>query len=855
MPYSDNLYSTLDDESDIQPIGESSHQHGAQGFGVNPQHSPLDAHNSAADAYADHNASASGVGVVDDEDPHLFSPTDGYFGTVIGTSTGTVVPASSNVPYVPNVLVEDPSLQRSAAEGKAREAEEERRQNAPGSSSPDDGYTSSTYPSHTTPANGPSSAYSMAPTQQSVAPSGEAAYYGPSSSSHIPPTATPSSYTPYSTRRSAYHGEPFPFLPREAPPAYTPSPTSPSNTSFGHARNYSTFSQSTDTTVVNMGRPDETQGLLAHQPQSMRDDNGRGDLNDEGSPVWKSRLRGVRQHVNWSSCKIALVGLLLLLVAAGFLGSVITGAKGTSGRHNPAIDHPKTQPGQPSMSYPELDGGFNWEAPNACKDAQIPRPIQTFDVTFGTDKQLVVLQRMAEDDGHRDWSQIHVQGAVVFRRASSGTPQSAVTMEIAVTDDRIPVDTAWNAESGMLKIIVPHRLEWAQERPRACVNVKATVWVPEASELSRLVVDVVHLEIKLLDNLSLSVAEGSKLSSTVGLIVAASTGATARDDALIDVGAPDSFAFHSRIIEAKTTSASIKGAWPLYDYLGLQSVSGNIKVSIEPKDVDNDAPKPAILYIKSLSGDVDFREPIHEAEHTFRLAQAFQPAERHEAEIVAGTLLPPRDYRVDVHTTSGDITGAAAFSSSAGFKTTSGTISLDLLPVLASSLAEPKAKSVSLSTSSTSGATDLRVLDPLWVDQNGGSNDDGNDKISRGKPVYIALKGLPTPQPQFHMPSTGPTSPRNEVGEQPPFRLLSTHSTTSANMKLRFPGSWEGDIALSSLTGLLQVGGEGVKLIKAGSDWPGVNKRVLARKGETGAGGRIGAKSTSGDIDVWVGRK
>ncbi|KAJ4306821.1 hypothetical protein N0V88_000192 [Collariella sp. IMI 366227] len=364
------------------------------------------------------------------------------------------------------------------------------------------------------------------------------------------------------------------------------------------------------------------------------------------------------------------------------------------------------------MRYPDLDRGFDWEGSNSCKNAKIFRPTQTFDATFGTDKQLVVVQKNNGDD-HRGWNQINVQGAIILRRAGSGTPKSAVTVEVAVTDDRIPVDTSWDAKKGTLQIVVPYKIDWTDDRQRACVNIRATVWVPEGGELSRLAVDAVQLDILLLDNLSLSVAEGSKLTSTVGTIVSASTGVYEKDKALVDTGAPDSYIFNSRIIEAKTTSANIRGAWPLYDYLGLQSTSGNIKVFISPKDGDHDIPKPATLYVKSLSGDVVLREPIHEAEHTFRLAQALAPTDRHQAETMAEKLLPPRDYRVDVHTTSGDITAEAAFSSSAGFRSTSGTISLDLLPVQDKSLADSGAKQPVLNTASTSGTMDVRVLEPL----------------------------------------------------------------------------------------------------------------------------------------------
>jgi hypothetical protein len=329
MPYSDNLYSALDDDSDIEPIGEPSGQHGDGGLGVARWDARLDT--GSTDTRADDEAAPSTTDAVDAEDPQLFSPTDGYFGTTTDTSPGTVMPgASSNVPYVPNVLVEDPSLQRSTAEGKAREAQLERTRNGQGFSNADDG-DASAHPSQTAPAfrNGPSFAHPMSPTQQSTAPSSRsgATYYPPSSSTRTPPTATSSSYTTYSPPRSTYRGEPFPFLPSEAPPAYTPSPTSPSNPQGlgATSRNYNTFSQTADATV-NMGRPEETQGLLAHQPQSMRD-HSPGDL-DEESNTWRGRLKSVRQHANWRSCKGVLIALLLLLVTAGFLTSLVSGTSG-----------------------------------------------------------------------------------------------------------------------------------------------------------------------------------------------------------------------------------------------------------------------------------------------------------------------------------------------------------------------------------------------------------------------------------------------------------------------------------------------------------------------------------------------
>ena len=330
MPYSDNLYSALDDDSDFEPLGESSSHHGERGLGVALTHTTLDTNVGFAESPGEEHAAswAGPVDVVDVEDPQLLSPTDGYFiSTVTDDASETVVPASSSVPYVPNVLVEDPSLRRSTAEGKEREAAQERTRNGQGFSNVDGEDT----PAHSsltaaTSRNGPSSAHTVSPPQQSITPS-SATYHTPSSSTHITPAATPSSYTAYSPRRPPYHGEHFPFIPREAPPAYTPSAIPPPNPrALGDvSSSYNTFSQTTDA-VVNMGLPEETQSLLARQPESMRDpsSNGLG----EASPTWRSRMKKARGHANRRSCKIVLIAMLLLLVTVGLLPNLLRDTRG-----------------------------------------------------------------------------------------------------------------------------------------------------------------------------------------------------------------------------------------------------------------------------------------------------------------------------------------------------------------------------------------------------------------------------------------------------------------------------------------------------------------------------------------------
>ncbi|KAK3321485.1 hypothetical protein B0T19DRAFT_432440 [Cercophora scortea] len=455
------------------------------------------------------------------------------------------------------------------------------------------------------------------------------------------------------------------------------------------------------------------------------------------------------------------------------------------------------------MEYPDLDNGFQWRAEQLCPDVQIARRTETFDVSYASGKNLKLVQTTSHDNGEHYGDYVHVQGHVLFRRTGPSTPGPSVVLDVVVSDDRVNVHTAWDAEEQALLVTVPRGVSWSVAGvTRACVSITATVWVPEDAVLDRVVVEAVHLAIGLLDNLSLHVADTTKLSTVVGAITAAATGADAHDDNIIQIGAPASFRFYSRLIEATTTSAAIRGFWPLYDYLGLHSTSGTIKVAIDPKPSDKTYPKPATLSVKSLSGDVELREPVDDA--TSSSARA------------AESLIPPRDYRVDVHTTSGNIKAALAFSSTAALRSTSGAVRAQLLPVLDSSLAGLGKKSAWLETATTSGNVHLKVLEPLWVDTS--------------------------------------TQTFVRTMSAPPFRCLySEHRGVSADINLHYPASWEGDISLAATSGSLRVIGEDVKIIRSGHDWPGYNNRMLARKGEEGQGGNVRGKSTSGDIEVFVG--
>jgi len=515
------------------------------------------------------------------------------------------------------------------------------------------------------------------------------------------------------------------------------------------------------------------------------------------------------------------------------------------------------------------DDDFNWGSSGNCTDTQIVRDVKKFDVTFAADRKLVVSQEIRNVPSSH--VSIDVHGSVVIRRVGSGTPGPSAVIDIIVNDDRIDVDVDWDADEQTLVVTVPRGIPRGENSSRPCLNLKITLWVPEDGSLSNLYVQTVHLGIALLDNLSISISERAKFYSIVGSIIAASTGSDSRDKSIMDVGAPDSFRLQSRFIEVSSSSGSVTGSWPLYDYLAIKTISGNIKVGVEPQEAAKSEPKPAILYINSASGDVEFREPIHTAEEAFALTRAMVAANKGgETDLRAETVLPPRDYRVDVHTASGSIKGAAAFSSTCGIKTTSGGINVDLLPVLDSSLSEDDSKQALLKTSSTSGTNDITVLDPLWIDSQQGG--------------YVDLPPTPTPP----MPPV-PTAPWDReryvpIGDDDPYSWIpghlrdgaggagvvaqqqrnaansralrslgAEHTTTSAKINVKYPAVWEGLIQLSSVSGKLSARGEGVEIISGGGHgWP--KKPLVAKKGQDHPGW-INIGSVSGNIDVLVGEE
>ncbi|EHK18708.1 uncharacterized protein TRIVIDRAFT_43875 [Trichoderma virens Gv29-8] len=233
----------------------------------------------------------------EDDQNEALSPADGYFHASSGleeAQTSSPSPPvrqqrqSANVPFVPNVMVEDPTLNEDRAAAKAREAAQERLIN-----------TSSSSPSS-------SGHYHRRSIDEEI-------------SSFQPTIAAGQAPRQYTVRR-----------PSDAPPAYSPSASSPQSSG------YQTFAPP-QAGAETMGVPEENQSLLPRQPESMG-----GAVNGAREPLFR-RIRNSTTSTTRKKIRTVLGVLVILSIIVALFGGTI----GVSPVKAPPTNNPP-----PNMSWP-----------------------------------------------------------------------------------------------------------------------------------------------------------------------------------------------------------------------------------------------------------------------------------------------------------------------------------------------------------------------------------------------------------------------------------------------------------------------------------------------------------------------
>ncbi|PTB41267.1 hypothetical protein M441DRAFT_138552 [Trichoderma asperellum CBS 433.97] len=739
------------------------------------------------------------------DDSSALSPADGYFhasssGLDEAATSSQPSPArqSSSVPFVPNVMVEDPTLQEDRAAAKAREAAEESRINraAAGGSTPFDDRQPHHHPSVAHEA----SFYSPAHPSRAPPPASPAAAYpqfqphrhlGSSSASASSSSASPSGHY----HRRSIDEEVSSFQPAgsmgqpanqytvhrqtDAPPAYSPSASSPPLSS-----GYQTFTPPQAAAQSEaMGVPEENQNLLPRQPESMG-----GAPNGPQETLW----RRFKRNTNTRKRVRTILGVLVILsiVIALFGGSI--GVRDNDRKKPGIIDKspvkaPPTNNPPPNMVWPPsnncLGGPF--------KDSKINEV-----VSFGSSKKLSIIQTIEKDGRNRRGPTPNVYGEVILQPVDTSS-SGQIQLEIVTNDEDLHVDVDFNKRDQQFKVTVPRWVDWREPSWRPCIQIRITVSVPREAQLESLHVETVQLNVAIKDGFVLSSVTDAQIKTVTGDVV---TGRLSSGDV-----APYTLASRSIIID--TVSGDVIGWFPLYDLVKIHSVSGDIKTDLTPKPSQDKKPEQAVLNVESVSGDIKLVEPLL--------------SNKRDDEF------PPRDYVVGVSSSSGDITAELAFTSKAKIETISGHQKLKLLPLFGSSSSQPI-----LSTDTKSGETTLTLLEPLWKEPAAGYLDhmtpskDKNSKLDNYDEPWIIIH----PDQQLNkLPGQKRAPTMNASGGGDGLtRLKSHHASISGDFRLNYPVSWEGKFLLTSLSGSQDIRGDDLHFKRSG----GIIKRIEGTKGD-----------------------
>lgn len=468
------------------------------------------------------------------------------------------------------------------------------------------------------------------------------------------------------------------------------------------------------------------------------------------------------------------------------------------------------------MPPPKLPGGGR----RYCASATYHKdPISYY---FPLDGDVSIVQKTRDDDDARWHSQVETRGEIRLRRfpKNSAEKKGYATAVINVSHPDINVEWILENDSRALTITTP-RFADLDSSTHHCVSLDIIVWVPEYAKITSLIVEAVTLGLTVVDDIQLDVNEARfrSLSGHVSFPTPSSA-----DTPNMPISHPE-FRFDSRRIEVQTISGDINGLFPLLDYLEIGSKSGNIDVSILPHDALTSAPSPASLNIHTASGDIDGRLPL-----SSNRKPKFTP--------------PPRNYITTVSSASGDISGTYYLGSSSIFETVSGQMKVKVLPILQYGDDPDQDPKAVFTTETISGDTELEILDPMFISPITAEHPTQQDNSARYQPIgeEDTYRLMPGRGQIFSYISTARSTGKKLRS------LRSSHNSTSGEISIRNPPVWEGSVSGRTLTGDVELEGEGLDIIKNKKGY--ISREFLARKGVDRAdiGSLTTIESISGDI-------
>lgn len=291
----------------------------------------------------------------------------------------------------------------------------------------------------------------------------------------------------------------------------------------------------------------------------------------------------------------------------------------------------------------------------------------------------------------------------------------------------------WGHHTNSLQLYTPSHVSTdSGSSSRPCIFSNVTIWIATGTKLDALLIDT--------ESFSVTVHEGLSFDTKVMKI------RTVSDAVIFPSKQPVASVYNYREVIISTVSGSINGVFPLYDLLSIASVSGTINVDLEPKEAAEHAPVPAQLHVESVSGTVYVNTPA-----IIRAGEGFPYG-----------VIPDREYRVFISSTSGTQYVNVIHGSETILHSMSGTIHATLSPY-----GSPSTKS-NIDVVTKSASVEVTVL----------------SSISHPGQVMKNLHG--------------------------------TYKRLSGSLKIKYPGEWEGEIEGTTLSGSLHIAWPGLRIIRDG---------------------------------------
>jgi len=423
-------------------------------------------------------------------------------------------------------------------------------------------------------------------------------------------------------------------------------------------------------------------------------------------------------------------------------------------------------------------------------------------------------------------------GEIRLRRVPTDSKhgnQAYFTVDVHVSDPNLDVIKTWDHDARVLKVSTPKYARLDSSGPH-CVSLEITAWIPEDAEFTNLLIEAVHLTLRVLEDIKINVTGRSKFATIIGQVafpninflgsrkagptLTETSSSTRLDESLVLLTSPSQGnpPFSSRRILVETVSGSITGCYPLMDYLGVSSQSGSVKVSVFPQAVLPSAPAPAELDVQTASGSIEVDLPVRD---TVNLAY----------------IPPPRNYITHVHSSAGSIRGSYYLGSVSNFRSAASSIHITGLPVIqaeSSNDAEASPQNM-FETRTINGAIEVQVLDPIFI-----TLLSSVDKRPEQAPHPNPYLPVGDDDPYLVIPpSMGDgmfkVDDRDQSKKKALRNLRSMHLSQSSSVSVQYPETWEGTLHAKTVSGSISAAGHGIRIIHEKNGY--ASSEIWARKG------------------------